>query len=309
MGKPLSVDLRSRLVAAVAGGLSRRAAGERFGVSAASAIRWVHASNTTGTLEAKPQGGDMRSHRIEAFGPVILAAVEAQKDINLVELLRSLHGASFAASTVWRFIDRHAVTFKKMAHAAEQERPDVAARRGAWFAAQPDLEPERLVFIDETGTSTKIARLRGRALREQRCRAAIPHGHWKTTTFTGALRLRGMTAPMVLDGPMNRVAFQTYVEQVLVPTLRPGEVVIMDNLPAHKGSEVRHAIEAAGAALRYLPPYSPDLNPIENVFSKLKAILRKAAARMIDGLWDANPRCPATLYAPGLHKLPHRRRI
>ena len=116
MGKPLSVDLRSRLVDAVAGGLSRRAAGERFGVSAASAIRWVHASNTTGTLEAKLQGGDMRSHHIEIFGPVSLAAVEAQKDISLVELaelLRSQHGASFAASTVWRFLDRHAMTFKK----------------------------------------------------------------------------------------------------------------------------------------------------------------------------------------------------
>jgi transposase len=132
-----------------------------------------------------------------------------------------------------------------------------------------------------------MARLRGRALRGQRCRAAIPHGHWKTTTFTGALRLGGMTAPMVLDGPMNRAAFQAYVEQVLVPTLRPGEMVIMDNLPAHKGSEVRRVIEAAGAALCYLPPYSPDLNPIENAFSKLKAILRKAAARTIDALWDA----------------------
>ena len=107
------------------------------------------------------------------------------------------------------------------------------------------------------------------------------------TTFTGALRLGGMTAPMVLDGPMNRAAFQAYVEQVLVPTLSPGEVVIMDNLPAHKGSEVRRAIEATGAGLRYLPPYSPDLNPIENAFSKLKAILRKAAARTIDGLWEA----------------------
>ena len=132
-----------------------------------------------------------------------------------------------------------------------------------------------------------MARLRGRALRGQRCRAAIPHGHWKTTTFTGALRLGGMTAPMVLDGPMNQAAFQAYVEQVLVPTLRPGETVIMDNLPAHKGSGVRRAIEATGADLRYLPPYSPDLNPIENAFSKLKAILRKAAARTIDGLWDA----------------------
>ena len=153
--------------------------------------------------------------------------------------------------------------------------------------AQPDLDPERLVFIDETGASTKLARFRGRAQRGQRCRAAVPHGHWKTTTFTGALRLGGMTAPMVLDGPMNRVAFQAYIDQVLVPTLRRGDIVVMDNLPAHKGSETRYAIEAAGAQLRYLPPYSPDFNPIENAFSKLKAFLRKTAARTIDDLWDA----------------------
>ena len=131
-----------------------------------------------------------------------------------------------------------------------------------------------------------MARLRGRAMRGQRCRAAVPHGHWKTTTFTGALRLGGMTAPMVLDGPMNGEAFQAYIEQVLVPTLRRGDTVIMDNLPAHKGLDVRRTIEAAGAMLRYLPPYSPDFNPIENAFSKLKAILRKAAARTIDNLWD-----------------------
>jgi transposase len=142
------------------------------------------------------------------------------------------------------------------------------------------------VFIDETGASTKMARLRGRAKRGRRCRASVPHGHWQTTTFTSALRLEGMTAPMVLDGPMNRVAFQAYIEQVLVPTLRRGDTVIMDNLPAHKGADVRRVIEAAGATLRYLPPYSPDFNPIENAFAKLKALLRKAAARTIDHLWD-----------------------
>uniref|UniRef100_UPI001A962F1A IS630 family transposase n=1 Tax=Sabulicella rubraurantiaca TaxID=2811429 RepID=UPI001A962F1A len=172
-------------------------------------------------------------------------------------------------------------------HAAEQDRPDVAARRQAWFDAQPDLDPERLVFIDETGASTKMARLRGRSPRGQRCRAAVPHGHWKTTTFTGALRLSGLTAPMVLDGPMNGRAFLAYVEQVLVPTLRPGDIVILDNLPAHKPRGVREAIEGAGAMLRFLPPYSPDFNPIENAFAKLKALLRKAAARTIEDLWDA----------------------
>ncbi|MBB3900519.1 transposase [Roseococcus suduntuyensis] len=132
-----------------------------------------------------------------------------------------------------------------------------------------------------------MARLRGRAPRGERCRAPVPHGHWKTTTFTGALRLSGMTAPMVLDGAMNGAAFLAYVEQVLVPTLAPRDIVVMDNLPANKPATVRVAIERAGATLLYLPPYSPDFNPIENAFAKLKSLLRKAAARTIDELWDA----------------------
>jgi transposase len=176
---------------------------------------------------------------------------------------------------------------KKTAHASEQQRPDVVRRRQAWFEAQPDLEPERLVFIDETGASTKMARRYGRALRGERCQAPVPHGHWKTTTFVGALRCEGMTAPMVLDGAMYGAAFLAYVEQVLVPTLKPGNIVVMDNLPAHKPVAVRQAIEAAGAELRFLPPYSPDFNPIEMAFSKLKAFLKKTAARTVEDLWDA----------------------
>jgi transposase len=163
----------------------------------------------------------------------------------------------------------------------------VLLRRGSWFDQQPDLPPVRLIFIDETGTSTKMARRYGRAPRGARCRAPVPHGHWKTTTFVGALRLSGMTAPMVLDGAMHGVAFLAYVEQVLVPTLSPGDIVIMDNLPAHKPAAIRQAIEAAGAELRFLPPYSPDFNPIEMAFSKLKAFLKKIAARTIDDLWAA----------------------
>jgi transposase len=143
------------------------------------------------------------------------------------------------------------------------------------------------VFIDETGASTKMARRHGRAPRGERLRASVPHGHWKTTTFVGGLRLSGMTAPMVLDGPMNSQCFLAYVEQVLVPTLRPGDIVILDNLAAHKSPAVRDAIEAVGASIRFLPPYSPDLNPIENAFAKLKALLRKAAARSVDQLWTA----------------------
>ena len=176
---------------------------------------------------------------------------------------------------------------KKSAHALEQERPDILKRRRAWFDNQLDLDPAKLVFIDETGLSTKMARLRGRAPRGERCRAGVPHGHWKTTTFTGALRLSGMTAPFVYDGAMNGNVFLAYVEQVLVPTLEPGDVVVMDNLPAHKAAGVRDAIEAARASLLFLPPYSPDFNPIENAFAKLKAMMRAKAERTITALWNA----------------------
>ena len=176
---------------------------------------------------------------------------------------------------------------KKRAHAAEQQRADVNAARRAWFDGQLDPDPEKLVFIDETGTSTKMARLRGRAPRGERCVAAVPRGHWKTTTFTAGLRLSGMMAPMVLDGAMNGPAFLAYVEQVLVPEIGPGDIVVMDNLPAHKPGGVRAAIARAGATLLYLPPYSPDFNPIENAFAKLKALLRARAERSIGALWDA----------------------
>ena len=161
------------------------------------------------------------------------------------------------------------------------------AAREAWFENQPDLDPAKLVFIDETAATTKMARLRGRAARGVRCRAAVPHGHWMTTTFTAGLRLDGLTAPMLLEGPMDGDAFLAHIEQVLVPTLTVGDTVIMDNLPAHKVTGVREAIEAVGACLAYLPPYSPDFNPIEMAFSKFKAFMRAAAARTLDDPWAA----------------------
>lgn len=163
----------------------------------------------------------------------------------------------------------------------------MAARRAAWQVLQPEIGVDRLIFIDETGASTKMARLYGRAPRGKRCVAPIPHGHWQTTTFVGALRATGITAPMVLDGAMDGAAFELYVREVLVPTLSSGDIVVMDNLPAHKRSQIRVAIEAVGAQLMYLPPYSPDLNPIEMAFAKLKAALRKAAARSLQALWTA----------------------
>ena len=170
--------------------------------------------------------------------------------------------------------------------AAEQDRPDVAAARAEWAKDQAELDPERLVFIDETGTSTNMARLRGRAPRGERLVGKVPYGHWKTTTFVAALRSTALTAPCVIDGPMNGNAFLAYVEQVLAPSLKPGDIVVLDNLSAHKVPGVRETIEAAGARLLYLPPYSPDFNPIEQLFAKLKTLLRKAAERSIDGLWN-----------------------
>lgn len=165
------------------------------------------------------------------------------------------------------------------------------------------------MFIDETWASTNMARTRGRAPRGERLRVAIPHGHWKTTTFVADLRNSGMVAPMVLDGPINGVTFQAYVDQVLAPDPRPGDIVIMDNLGSHKRPGIRSAIEVAGASLLYLPPYSPDFNPIENAFAKLKALLRKAAGRTVDGLWNAIGRISDALLARRVRQLLQRSRV
>jgi transposase len=183
------------------------------------------------------------------------------------------------------FLPPRASASKKIVHAAEQERPDVAAAREVWKEDQPLLDPARLVFIDETGTSTNMTRLRGRARRGRRVIGRVPWGHWKTMTFVAGLRHDAITAPFVIDKAMNRAIFLEYLRQCLVPTLSAGDIVILDNLPAHKGEAVREIIEAAGAELRYLPPYSPDFNPIEQAFAKLKAHLRKAQERTIDTLW------------------------
>jgi transposase len=172
---------------------------------------------------------------------------------------------------------------KKSAHASEQDRPDIVRRREDWFEGQLDLDPERLVFIDDTWASTNMARRYGPAPRGQRLRMSIPHGHWKTTTFVGALRLTGMTAPMVLDGPINGRAFQAYVDQVLVPELKRGRHYGQPRIA--QGRRHTRCYRDGRPKLLYLPPDSPDFNPIENAFAKLKALLRKAAERTLEGLW------------------------
>ena len=168
--------------------------------------------------------------------------------------------------------------------ASEQDRPDVARRREQWIKYRGRVACERLVFIDETWTKTNMAPLRGWAPRGMRLKSKVPHRRWKTMTFLAALRRDRIDAPWLIDGPINGESFRLYVEAVLVPTLRPRDIVIMDNLGSHKGRAVRRAIRAAGAKLLFLPKYSPDLNPIEQVFAKLKHLLRKAAERSCDAV-------------------------
>jgi transposase len=161
----------------------------------------------------------------------------------------------------------------------------VARRRARWKTYQGRLDPKRLVFIDETWAKTNMTRTHGRCARGRRLVAKVPHGRWRTLTFLAALRHDRIDAPCVLDAPINGLSFRAYVEQFLVPTLAPGDIVIMDNLGSHKGRSIRRILRAAGARLLFLPPYSPDLNPIEQVFSKLKTLLRKADERTITATW------------------------
>jgi len=179
---------------------------------------------------------------------------------------------------------RHNVQ-KKTLHASEQDRPDIARRRERWKKYQGRLDAKHLVFIDETWAKTNMTRRHGRCARGARLIARVPQGRWRTLTFLAALRCDRITAPCVIDGPINGTSFRAYVEQFLVPTLSRGDVVIMDNLGSHKGQAVRHLIRAAGAKLFFLPRYSPDLNPIEQVFAKLKTLLRKADPRTTDHTW------------------------
>jgi transposase len=174
---------------------------------------------------------------------------------------------------------------KKTLFALEQTRADVARRRRRWKARQGSLDPARLVFIDETWIKTNMAPLRGWGPKGKRLRAFAPHGHWRTLTFLGALRRDRLTAPCVFDGPINGHSFRAYLEQQLVPVLKPGDIVIMDNLGSHKSAAVRQIIKAAGARLWFLPPYSPDLNPIEQAFAKIKHGMRCAQKRTIPDTW------------------------
>jgi transposase len=281
MPKPYSVDLRARVIEEVETGASRREAAERYGISPSVVVIWVQRFEETGSVAARPSGGS--TSPLEQHAEFLLGLIANQPELTLDEIVAAMRKRRIAGSrsAVWRFFARRNISFKKTLYAAEQKRADVARARRRWMREQGMFDPARLVFIDETCTNTAMVRLRGRAPRGERLVGYAPHGHWKTITFVAGLRQRGMTAPFVLEGAINGPMFLAYVKQCLVPTLKRGEIVLMDHLPAHKVAGIAEAIEAAGATLIYLPKYSPDLNPIELAFSKLKAHLRKAAEHTI----------------------------
>ena len=290
MGRALSQDLRDRVIAATGSGTSVRKAAARFEVGVSTAIKWVRRLRDTGERSARRQGRRPGS-KLDAHGEFVRAVIDAVPDTTIAELQRRLvdeRGVYASTGTIWTFLDRCDLTVKKKsAYAAEQDRPDVVEEREDWFEGQLDLDPAKLVFVDESFATTNMARRYGRAPRGVRLRAPIPYGNRKKTTLVAGLRLSGVTATQLFDSSINGERFLAYVTEVLVPTLAPGDLVVIDNLSSHKSHPVREAIEAVGAKLLFLPRYSPDFNPIEKAFSKLKALLRKAAERTVSGVRQA----------------------
>ncbi|UWU93986.1 IS630 family transposase [Bradyrhizobium sp. CB1015] len=289
MGKPYSLDLRKRVVAAIEGGMSRNQAAKQFGVAISTAIGWMKRVDETGSVEPSQIGG-YKPKAISGEHAVWLSQRIKDGDFTIRGLVAELAGRGLKVDyhSVWDFVHAEKLSFKKKRVAAgERDRPDVARRRAQWAKYQSRVEAERLVFIDETWTRTDMAPLRGWAPRGHRLHAKVPHGRWKTMTFLAALRHDRIDAPWFIEGPIDGVSFRTYVEKVLLPTLQPGDIVVLDNLGSHRSKAVRQLIRSVGAKLFFLPKYSPDLNPIEQVFAKLKHLVRKAAARTVDSLCAA----------------------
>ena len=289
MARAYSQDLRDRVLSAAAAGSSARGAAERFGIGTKTAIEWVRRARETGETTAHRQG-QPKGSRLDEHEAFLRGLVDETDDITLAEMrarLREERGVVVGITTLWRFFDARDLTFKKERSrqgAGPPGRPDAPrglVRGPARPRSRPARRHRRDVGLHQHGAPARPGPTR-RAAPVRR-----PARPLENDDLRGWLRLSGLVVPMVLDGPINREAFQAYVDQVLVPELRPGDVVVMDNLSSHKRPAVRHAIEAAGATLLYLPPYSPDFNPIENAFARLKTLLRKAAERTVGALWTA----------------------
>lgn len=276
-----SNDLRERILAAVARGEeSIRQIADLFSVSLSCVVRLLQHWRRTGSVQPKPHRGATR--KLDAAADArLLELVRAQPDATLAEL-RDRLGIPCSLMTIARALQRLKITRKKKSlHAQEQDSPRVQKQRRAFKKKMAQVDPKHLVFVDETGATTAMTRTHGRAPQGERVQAAAP-GAWQNVTLIAGLRTSGVVAPMALPGAVDSVVFQTYVQQALVPELKKGDVVVLDNLQPHKNAAVIAAIEAAGARVEPLPVYSPDLSPIEEMYSKTKTYLRKVAARATD---------------------------
>lgn len=277
-----SNDLRERIVAAVERGeLSIRQIARVFSVSLSCVVRLLQRQRQTGSVQPKPHAGGPSPKLDAAAEARLLALVQEQPDATLAELRQRL-GIPCSLMTIARALRRHRITRKKKTlRAEEQARASVQAQRDAFEERLATVPPDHLVFVDERGATTDLTRRYGRAPAGERVHATVP-GSWQTVTLIAGLRQSAVLAPFAFPGATDQEAFRTYGQQVLVADLRPGDVVVWDNLKVHHDPEVEAAVEATGARVEPLPPYSPDQTPIEELFSKVKETLRMLAARTID---------------------------
>ena len=285
--KPLSNDLRQRILDAVDNREgSRRQLAARFKVDTSTITRLLQLRRRTGSFQPRPHGGGVAPILDRDALQRLRTLVERTPDATL-EALRQEMGVSGSRMIICRALQELGLPLqKKSPHAAERDTPEVERKRREFREEVGPIEPRRLVFVDETGVTTAMTPAYGRAPRGERVEAAAP-ASWESVTVIAALGLDGVRAPLALPGAVNAATFETYVEQVLVPALRPGDVVVFDNLSSHLGPAVFEAIERAGASALPLPPYSPDYTPIEEMFSKFKGFLRRIGARAKEHLYDA----------------------
>ena len=267
MTRPYSNDLRERVVRAHLAGEPIRSVAARFGVGVSCVPRWTARYRRTGSVAPGKVGGH-RPWLLASHRALVLALIRKTPHLTIDRLrdLLAAEGIAVCRDTIWRYLKRQGLSFRKTLFALEQARRTVSRKQTRWRALKRRLDPDRLVFVDESWIKTNMAPLRGWSQKGRRLKGYAPHGHWRTMTFLAGLRTDGLCAPYVFDGPINGRCFRAWVEQLLVPTLRPGDLVILDNLGSHKGKAVR----SADARLWFLPAYSPDFNPIEQAFAKIK---------------------------------------
>jgi transposase len=285
--QPLSNDLRKRILDAVDNREgSRRQLAARFSVNPSTVTRLLQLRRQTGSADPRPHGGGVPPALDHDALERLRKLVEETPDATL-QTLRQKLGVSGSVMIICRALQQLGLPLKKKSrHAAERDTPEVQQKRRSFRREIKPIEPGRLVFVDETGVTTAMTPAYGRAPRGERVEAPAP-ASWESVTVIAAMGLDGVRAPLALPGSVNAATFESYVGQVLVPALRPGDVVLFDNLSSHLGPAVFEAIERAGARVLPLPPYSPDYTPIEEMFSKFKGFLRRVGARAKEHLYDA----------------------